>query len=81
VPVIYVCDACGKTQDENEPFTEFGFVTKKSYCPTCTKGVEELLRKRDEGHEALAASWYWSIGIHVALWKEKHPNGSLPDEP
>lgn len=79
--LVLICDGCEKPQDGDEPFKEFGLVRIKSYCPTCSKGVARLLLIRDEAHEALVYQWERSMGIHTAVWKEKHPNGSLPDEP
>ncbi len=75
------CDGgCGFTSSKDSDFEKLGVIIQKEYCCRCAKFVRWHLIVRDEFHDKLAKEWDENKVELKATFKEKLPNGELPDE-
>ena len=60
----YICDGCGKAEDNITDFTVRGHVLKAIYCDECLPKADEFLKGLDELHSKTAKAFQKALTKH-----------------
>jgi hypothetical protein len=75
---ITICDATGEPlTGDRETINE---LAERVYSPDAAESVRAYLKARDELQERLAGEWTWGLLKLREEFREKFPDGKLPDE-